>query len=119
MDFPILSTVIWLPVVGGLLMLALGQGRAELVRWTALAASTMTFLVSLGLITGSVWLHGVDGRVWSGSGHASWMLVAWGIYAGLAAARFVGRQGSHQAAASAVAGFAFLLFAVVGVEILS
>jgi ABC-type transport system involved in cytochrome c biogenesis permease subunit len=76
-------------------------------------------LLTLGLITGSVWLHGVEGRFWSGSGHASWMLVAWGIYAGLAAARFLGRQGSHQAAASAVAGFGFLLFAVVGVELLS
>jgi ABC-type transport system involved in cytochrome c biogenesis permease subunit len=75
-------------------------------------------LLTLGLLTGSAWLHGVEGRFWSGSGHASWMLVAWGIYAGLAGARFVGRQGSRQAAASAVAGFAFLLFAVVGVEVL-
>ncbi|MBW2382624.1 MAG: cytochrome c biogenesis protein CcsA [Deltaproteobacteria bacterium] len=76
-------------------------------------------LLTLGLLTGSAWLHAVEESFWSGSGHASWMLVAWGIYAGLASARFVGRQGSHQAAASAVAGFAFLLFAVVGVEVLS
>ena len=34
------------------------------------------------------------------------------------AARFGGQQGARQSAASAVAGFAFLLFAVVGVEIL-
>jgi ABC-type transport system involved in cytochrome c biogenesis permease subunit len=75
-------------------------------------------LLTLGLLTGSAWLHGAEGRFWSGSGHASWMLVAWGIYAGLSGARFVGRQGSRQAAASAVAGFAFLLFAAVGVEVL-
>ena len=34
---------------------------------------------------------------------------------GLVSLRFLGRQGARQSAASAVAGFAFLLFAVVGV----
>ena len=50
---------------------------------------------------------------------AAWAVVAWAIYAGLVLARFAGRQGARQAAASAVAGFAFLLFAVVGVELLA
>jgi NADH-quinone oxidoreductase subunit M len=52
MDMPILSTVIWLPIVGGLLLLALGQSRDEQVRWVALVVSTLTFVVSLGLVTG-------------------------------------------------------------------
>lgn len=76
-------------------------------------------LLTLGVITGSVWLHSVTGTAWSGSDHETWTIVAWGIYAGLAAARFAGRQGARQAAASAVAGFAFLLFAVVGVGLLT
>jgi len=76
-------------------------------------------LLTLGVVTGSAWLHSVQGRAWSGSDHETWTMVAWGIYAGLAAARFAGRQGARQAAASAVAGFAFLLFAVVGVGLLT
>ena len=61
------------------------------------------------------WLESVQGAIWTGSGHESWMLVAWAIYGGLVAARFAGHQGARQAAASAVAGFGFLIFAVVGV----
>jgi len=76
-------------------------------------------LLTLGVVTGAAWLHGVDGRAWSGTDHETWTIVAWGIYAGLAAARFAGHQGARQAAASAVAGFAFLLFAVVGVGLLT
>lgn len=76
-------------------------------------------VLTLGVLTGALWLHSVKGMVWSGSGHEVWTMVAWGIYAGLAASRFAGNQGGRQAAASAVAGFVFLLFAVVGVEMLS
>lgn len=76
-------------------------------------------LLTLGVVTGSLWLQSVKGRLWQGSEHEIWTLVAWGIYAGLCAARFGGGQGSRQAAASAVAGFAFLLFAVVGVGMLA
>lgn len=76
-------------------------------------------LLTLGVITGMVWLLRVHGSAWQGSSHETWTAVAWGIYAGLAAARFAGNQGARQAAASAVAGFAFLLFAVVGVGVLT
>lgn len=84
-----------------------------------LVALTMGFpLLTLGLVTGAAWVREVQGQLWTGSEHAMWTLVAWGIYAGLCVARFVGHQGARQAAASAVGGFAFLLFAVLGVEIL-
>lgn len=75
-------------------------------------------LLTLGVVTGSIWLQTEKGVPWTGTGHETWTLVAWGIYAGLAAARFAGHQGARQAAASAVAGFAFLVFAVIGVGIL-
>ena len=71
-------------------------------------------LLSLGVVTGSLWLDSRSGLFWSGSLHEMWTLFAWLIYVGLFALRFAGRQGSRQAAASAVAGFAFLVFAVVG-----
>ena len=47
------------------------------------------------------------------------MLIAWLIYIGLVCLRFLGRQGARQAAASAVAGFSFLIFAVVGAGLVS
>ena len=46
-------------------------------------------------------------------------VVAWVVYALLAAARFGSHQGARQSAASAVAGFAFLFLAVIGVELLA
>jgi ABC-type uncharacterized transport system permease subunit len=72
-------------------------------------------LLTLGVLTGMVWQQRVLGTLWAGGSHETWMVVAWAIYAGLVGVRFIGHQGSRQAAASALGGFAFLLFAVVGV----
>jgi len=49
---PLLSWLIWLPVAGGLLVLALGEGRVKVARWAALAAASATFTLSLPLWTG-------------------------------------------------------------------
>ncbi len=76
-------------------------------------------LLSLGVVTGGLWLDARSGSFWSGSLHEIWTLIAWAIYARAGRARFAGRQGARQAAASAVGGFAFLLFAVVGVGLVS
>jgi ABC-type transport system involved in cytochrome c biogenesis permease subunit len=76
-------------------------------------------LLTLGVLTGSLWLDARTGQLVSGSLHEAWTLIAWMIYLGLVTLRFVGGQGARQAAASAVAGFAFLLFAVVGVGLVS
>jgi NADH-quinone oxidoreductase subunit M len=51
-DWPILSVVIWLPIIGGLLTLACGDRAPQLARWVALAASVVTFLLSVPLYTG-------------------------------------------------------------------
>jgi NADH-quinone oxidoreductase subunit M len=51
MEMPLLSLVIWLPIVGGGLVLALGERRVDAVRWLALAVSLLTLLVSLPLFT--------------------------------------------------------------------
>jgi ABC-type transport system involved in cytochrome c biogenesis permease subunit len=65
-----------------------------------------------------LWLKTSRGVIWTGTPHEIWCAVAWCIYAGLVLARFATDQGSRQAAASALAGSAFLVFAVVGVGIL-
>ncbi len=75
-------------------------------------------LLTLGVVTGSLWLNNERGVLWVGTSHETWTVIAWAIYFGLAVARFAGHQAGRQAAASALAGFAFLLFAVVGVELL-
>ena len=48
-DWPILSFTIWLPIIGGLLVLASGDKAANASRWTALVISILTFVVSLPL----------------------------------------------------------------------
>jgi len=70
--------------------------------------------LSLGVVTGSLWLDSRGESFFSGSLHETWTLIAWLIYFGLFMLRIVGRQGARQAAASALAGFAFLIFAVLG-----
>ena len=53
MDFPILSVLVWLPIVAGIVVLAIGSGeRAALAKQVALGASILTFLLSLPLVTG-------------------------------------------------------------------
>ena len=55
---PLLSILIWLPVIGGIALLAIGDGsdagssRAGVMRIVALAVSLITFLLSIGLYTG-------------------------------------------------------------------
>ena len=54
-DIGLLSLLIWLPVLGGLLVLALGRGEgasAGAGRVAALAISILTFVISIPLWTG-------------------------------------------------------------------
>ncbi|MFW2371745.1 MAG: NADH-quinone oxidoreductase subunit M [Gammaproteobacteria bacterium] len=52
-DWPLLSLVVWLPIVGGILVLLSGdRGNAYIARRVALLFSILTFALSLGLYTG-------------------------------------------------------------------
>ncbi len=51
-DLPLLSILIWLPIVGALLVLFTGDARPQTARWLALIVSLLTFLLSLPLWTG-------------------------------------------------------------------
>jgi ABC-type transport system involved in cytochrome c biogenesis permease subunit len=74
-------------------------------------------LLTLGVITGVFWVEQESGRIWTGTAHELWSVIAWAVYAVVVAARFTTHQGARQAAASAIGGFLFLLFAVIGVEL--
>jgi len=51
-DWPILSATIWLPIIGGLLVLMSGDKAPGVTRWAALWIAILTFLVSIPLYTG-------------------------------------------------------------------
>ncbi|HIE40703.1 MAG TPA: NADH-quinone oxidoreductase subunit M, partial [Thiomicrorhabdus sp.] len=50
--FPILSTLIWLPIVGGLLVLFAGRNNPALAKWLSLFTVGLTFILSIPLWTG-------------------------------------------------------------------
>ena len=76
-------------------------------------------LLTLGVVTGMLWMRAVSGNLFGGTAHETWSLLAWAVYAVLAGLRFGGRHGSRQAAFAAVVAFGFLCFAVIGVELLA
>ena len=76
-------------------------------------------LLTLGVVTGMMWVENVQGSLWSGTQHQTFSAIAWAVYAVLVTLRFGSSQGARQAAASAVGGFALLFFAVIGVEMLA
>jgi len=87
-------------------------------RVNAVSLAIGFLLLTLGVITGMLWLWTTKGVVWSGTPHDTWSFVAWLVYAALFVGRFVVKQGARQSAASAVGGFAFLLFAVIGLGVI-
>jgi ABC-type transport system involved in cytochrome c biogenesis permease subunit len=76
-------------------------------------------MLTLGVLTGVLWVRSASGELWPGTPHATWTLVAWAIYAVLTTSRFAARQGARESALSAALGFGFLLFAVIGVGALT
>jgi NADH-quinone oxidoreductase subunit M len=50
--WPLLSLLVWLPILGGILVLAVGDKQPERVRYLALIVSVLVFLLSLPLWTG-------------------------------------------------------------------
>jgi NADH-quinone oxidoreductase subunit M len=51
-DLPILSITIWLPIIGGLLVLGSGDKSPNVTRWLALFVAVATFFASLPLYSG-------------------------------------------------------------------
>jgi len=51
-DWPILSLTTWLPIIGGVLLLAIGDRSSSASRWIALATAILTFVISIALYCG-------------------------------------------------------------------
>src|SRR6187551_372171 len=68
MNWPILSVVVWLPILGGIAVMLLGTKRAQLGKQLALGVSIITFALSVPLWTGfdvsSAAMQFVENRPW-------------------------------------------------------
>ena len=51
-SLPLLSVLIWLPILGGAATLMVGNGRPQLARWLALAVAVLTLVASIPLFSG-------------------------------------------------------------------
>ena len=64
-----LSLVIWLPIIGGLVVLTAGNNDPARVRWMSLAFAILTFIISLPLIfqfnPDVIGMQFVEDYVWS------------------------------------------------------
>jgi NADH-quinone oxidoreductase subunit M len=65
---PLLSVLIWLPILGGALVVALGEQKAAQARLLALAVSALTFFLSISLFTAfdrsTAAMQFVEHKVW-------------------------------------------------------
>jgi cytochrome c-type biogenesis protein CcsB len=75
-------------------------------------------LLTLGIITGSIWAESAWGTYWSWDPKQTWSLITWFIYAALLHGRLTVGWRGRRAATFAVVGFIFLVFTFLGVNLL-
>jgi cytochrome c-type biogenesis protein CcsB len=75
-------------------------------------------LLTLGIMTGSVWAHYAWGTYWSWDPKETWSLITWIVYAVMLHARSVRGWRGRRMAWLALCGFASVLFTYLGVNYL-
>ena len=75
-------------------------------------------LLSLGIMTGSIWAHYAWGSYWSWDPKETWSLITWIVYAVMLHARSVRGWRGRRMAWMALLGFASVLFTYLGVNYL-
>lgn len=82
-SWPLLSLLIWLPIIGGALVLALGNARPSAARWLSLLIALVVFVLSIPLFTGfdyaNAGLQFLERREWIPSYDIQYHLGADGI----------------------------------------
>lgn len=75
-------------------------------------------LLTLGIITGSIWAEYAWGSYWSWDPKETWSLITWLLYAALLHGRLTVGWRGRKAAILAIAGFCAVLFTFLGVNLL-
>lgn len=75
-------------------------------------------LLTLGIITGSIWANYAWGSYWSWDPKEVWSLGTWLLYAALLHGRFTAGWRGRRAAILAIVGFCTVLFTFLGVNLL-
>ncbi|MAE95015.1 MAG: hypothetical protein CL910_10175 [Deltaproteobacteria bacterium] len=88
-------------------------------RVNTIALALGFLLLTLGLVTGVLWVQAKTGNFWEGGLHANATLAAWLLNAVAAWGRFGVDVGARRTALLSAGGFAFLVLAVVGLGVAS
>ena len=75
-------------------------------------------LLTLGIITGSVWAHSAWGTYWSWDPKETWSLITWLVYAGVLHSRMIRGWRGKRLAILSIIGFFCVLFTYFGVNYL-
>jgi cytochrome c-type biogenesis protein CcsB len=75
-------------------------------------------LLTMGIITGSVWAESAWGSYWSWDPKETWSLITWFLYAALLHGRLTVGWRGRKAAIFSILGFAVLVFTFLGVNLL-
>jgi cytochrome c-type biogenesis protein CcsB len=76
-------------------------------------------MLTLGIITGSVWAHSAWGSYWSWDPKETWSLITWLVYASVIHTRLVKGWTGKKIAILSIVGFACVLFTYFGVNYLA
>jgi cytochrome c-type biogenesis protein CcsB len=76
-------------------------------------------MLTLGIITGSVWAHSAWGSYWSWDPKETWSLITWFVYAAMLHARMIRGWKGKRLAALSIIGFICVLFTYFGVNYLA
>jgi cytochrome c-type biogenesis protein CcsB len=76
-------------------------------------------MLTLGIITGSVWAHSAWGSYWSWDPKETWSLITWLVYASVLHSRMVRGWRGKKIAILCVIGFSCVLFTYFGVNYLA
>jgi cytochrome c-type biogenesis protein CcsB len=76
-------------------------------------------MLTLGIITGSVWAHSAWGSYWSWDPKETWSLITWLVYAALLHGRMIRGWKGKRLATLSILGFICVLFTYFGVNYLA
>ena len=75
-------------------------------------------LLTLGIISGSVWAEYAWGSYWNWDPKQTWSLITWLVYAALLHGRLTLGWRGRRAAILSILGFSIMLFTFVGVNLI-